>query len=302
MGLFGGGGNQARGAAERAAKGISFRPEALDVAGLGSVGVGPGGGITTQLPEEVRGIQQNLFGAASPALAAAGGLVDPAAAGAQSLFGAGGQALAQLGSFDPLTAAEQQFQRLEGILNPIRERETAGLEARLARQGILTGTAGAQRLGERQAGIERERQRGLLNQFQAAQQAQSNLANIGLSLTQGGQGISESLFGRGVQAGQAGQQLSAPLLQMLGLSADIGQARTAADIAKSTALTGFNQQQAASGGGGLGGALGGILGGAASSFLGPLGGAAGTALGGLFGGGGGGGLFGGGVDPFAGIV
>jgi len=297
MGLFGGGGNQARRAGEQAAKNISFTPQALNLAGVGSVGVNQVGdnfGLDLQLPGQVRDIQNTLFGGADPALSAAGGLVGPAAANAQSLFGAGGQALSSLGSFDPLTAASDQFKRLEGILNPIRERETAGLEARLARQGILGGTSGINRLGERSAAIERERQMALLNQFQAAQQAQGNLAGLGVGLTQAGQGIGDSLFGRGVQSAQAGQQLSGPLLQLLGQSANIGQASTAADIAKSNAITGFNQQQAGSGGGGLGGALSGLAGGALGSFLGPAGTAAGAALGGLFGDGGGGAPAGGG--------
>ncbi len=286
MGLFGGGGNQARRASEEAAKAVGFAPEALDVAGVGAVGVSPTGAVTTTLPGELRAIQQNLFGAAPAALGAAGGLVDPAAAGAERLFGAGGRALEALGTFDPLQAAQQQFESLESILNPLRERETAGLEARLARQGILTGTAGERRLGERAAAIERERQLALLNQFQAAGQEQSRLANLGIGLTGAGQDISDRLFGRGVQATQAGQQISAPLLNLLGLSTDIGQARTAGQIARANALTSFNQQQAAAGGGGLGDILGGAAGGLIGSLAGPVGTAVGARIGGgLFGGG-----------------
>ena len=298
MGLFDGG-NKANKAAEEAAKAISFAPVPIDVAGIGRVGVTPvqrgrftDFSLDLELPEEVRAIQDTLFGQSLGALGAAGGLVDPTAGAAGELLGAGRGAIGALGAFDPLEAAAAQFSALDAILDPIRARETAGLEARLARQGILTGTSGERRLAEREAGIERERQLALLNQFESAQQAQRNLADIGGALIGQGAGLGQQLFGRGLTAATGGQQLATPLLQALGLAGDLGQARTQAQIARSGAIQSFNAQQ----GGGIEDILGGALGGFASSLAGPLG----TAAAGLFTGGGGGGLAPGGTGGFGG--
>lgn len=276
MGIFGG--DDENKELQEAAQAIEFKPVGLDLAGVGGVGED----FSLTLPEEVRAIQDNLFGQSGAALDASGSLVGAQKGAGEQLFGAGADALRSLGTFDPLEAAATQFQNLESILNPIRERETAGLEARLARQGILTGTAGAQRLGERSASIERERGLSLLNQFQSAQQAQQNLANLGINLTGAGAGQRESLFGTGVGAVQAGQGVSTPLMNLLGLSMQGGEARTAAQTGRATALA--SAEAAGGGGSGLGEGLGGLVGGFAGSFLGPLGTAAGTAIGSKVGG------------------
>lgn len=290
MGIFGGGkGNQDKMGAQMARDAIKFMPKGFDLSGVGSFGVTPRGGneggfdINLTPEDRVKQLQSQLFGLSPEAIQASTSTIDPQRAAAVGALGGAEQAFGAFGSFDPLAAAGEQFSKIDELLAPGRARETAGNEARLLRQGRLDSTFGSQHMADRAAAVERER--GLLasGQLEAAQRAQSNLAQTGLNLAQGGAGLGIGLQQQGLGAAQGAQQLSAPLLQMLGLGADLGQAETAANIAKSGAFENFNAgQRAMNAGGGIGGALGGALGGIAGSFAGPLGTALGSSLGGIF--------------------
>lgn len=272
--------NLARGAAERAAKGIEFQPEALFIPGIGEVMVGPEGQISTALAPGVGAFQELLRTGATPAVTGAQALVPGQEVAGMAALAQVPGLFAGLGT-DPLALAEQRFEQLQAAVAPTREQERSALESRLLRQGRLDSTAGARELAEREAAITRQ-DVGLLNQlFQESEQALQARAGLGTQLATLGQQLGGGLFQQGFGAQQGAQQLSGPLMQLLGLSADIGGARTQADIAKAQALTNFNLAQAQTAPqGGFGGLFGSLAGGALGSFLGPVGTAAGEALGG----------------------
>lgn len=114
------------------------------------------------------------------------------------LFGRGlGMQAAQAGSgflnaanaTDPTQIAGQQFDRMQALLSPRRERARLGLESRLLRQGLLGSTAGGEQF----------RAQNEANSMQDARMAESALRE-GLQTQQG-------LFGMGMQGLQQGAGL-----------------------------------------------------------------------------------------------
>jgi len=123
----------------------------------------------------------------------------------QQLLGGGRQALGAA-EYDPYTAAETLFGRMEGILAGGRERERQGLESRLLAQGRLGSTGGLfQQQGLEQA-IEQQRAQSLNQAFGQAQQVQQGLFGRGLSGIQGAVGLQQlgqQQLSTGIQAGAA---------------------------------------------------------------------------------------------------
>ena len=275
-------------------KDINFRPEDIKLAGVGEIKSTrtKGGNFTIDATEdEQTGIFRDILqGGATGDLAAARGLSpDLARAGGQA-FDAAGKAFDSFGSFDPMTAAQERFDKLDTILGEGRERTRSGLESRLFAQGRLDSTAGSRELADLEAGFQRERAGMLDQQFGQAQTAQSNLAGIAQGLTGTGAGVQSGIFNQGLQGIGGAQQLSEPMMRLLGLGQDLGNSTVNAKVSKETLK---QSADAAEGGGGFmsgigGQILGGLATGAATAFGGPLGGmAAQPAIGGMTGGGGG---------------
>ena len=162
------------------------------------------------LSPEVQAYQQAMLGqagqyagmGADPRVAAMGGQALGAGQGflgqamQPALRGAGavGGAFGTLGqAFDPFGAAETQFQRLESILEPGRERQREAQEARLFAQGRLGATGGALEQQALEESIEASRRANLaeaLGQAQSLQQQElaraGVLGQLGLGAEQAG--------------------------------------------------------------------------------------------------------------------
>ena len=177
-------------AARIAAEAGRFAP--IDImTGLGSVTSGPEG-ITTQLSPEMLALQQQLFGL-------------------------GQQGLQQFQTFDPTQAGQLFTQRLGAAAAPIEQRQRQELENRLFKQGLLTSSGGAERMGaltEAQSQAELQRQ---LAGMQYGTQEQERLFQNALGAYQAGTGLeqlSEGLLpqyagigGRATEANQFGARL-----------------------------------------------------------------------------------------------
>ena len=118
--------------------------------------------------------------------------------------GAGAQAqdlsagfLSQAGELDPFAAAQIQFDRLDAILEPGRQRQREGTAGGLLTTGRLGGSAGNLVQAQVEGEIEAQRQGLLSEQFLGAQQVQQGLVN---------QGMQTGAFGLQQQLGM--QQLS----------------------------------------------------------------------------------------------
>lgn len=143
----------------------------------------------------------------------------------QGALGQAQQAYGALGSFDPYQAAEMQFQRLESILNPERQRQQEALQSQLYAQGRLGSTGGALSEQAYNQAVQQQQSQNLYNAFLQAQQTQQNLAGLGQGLFGtalqgiGGAGQIEqmplSTLGYGMQYGgqqQAGRQAAANMM------------------------------------------------------------------------------------------
>jgi hypothetical protein len=155
-----------------------------------------------------------LTGQASELLGQVGGA-------GQEYTQAGERALGALGTFDPYAAAEEQFNRLDAILEPGRAQTRAGTAAGLLATGRLGSTAGARTQSSVEGEIERQRQSLLGDAWGQAQATQTNLANLatglgafGLQRQQGTQQL-----GLGALTGAMG--LDSQLQAMLGLGSNI---------------------------------------------------------------------------------
>lgn len=187
-------------------------PFSVDTGGFS--GSFQGGQLTGQMSPELQRMYDQQLQQASMF----GGLVPGAGRG---LALAGNRALGQLGSFDPFAAAEEQFSRLDAILEPGRQQARAGTAAGLLSSGRLGSTAGARTQAEVEGEIERQRQSLLGEQFMGAQQTQQNLANMALGLTQGGTQQQAALQGLSQGALGGALSLDSQLQAALGLGSNV---------------------------------------------------------------------------------
>ena len=178
LGLFGA--SQAAGtmgsAAQRAAAGSQFSPYGV-TSGLGQ-GMFQGGQGSFQLDPRFQGLSNQLTDLS-------------------------GGFLSQAGQFDPNQAAQSQFQQMESILQPGRERQRKSIEGGLLSQGRLGSTGGALTQQGYEAAVEQERARNLWGAMGQAQQIQGNLLNRGIGTMQGAAGLQQ----QGIQNLQLGGQL-----------------------------------------------------------------------------------------------
>ena len=143
------------------------------------------------------------------------GMAPGAGAGA---LGLSEDILGTLGGFDPFDAAEQQFGKLDAILEPGRTQARTGTAAGLLASGRLGSTAGARTQGAVETAIEQERQALLADQFGRATDVQSQLAQTGMGL--GAFGLGQIGGFANLGAGLRGQGI-AEQLGFLGAGTDL---------------------------------------------------------------------------------
>jgi hypothetical protein len=284
---------------------LNFRLQNMGMEGIGTVGATTDaqGNQTLDIQEsEQTGIFRDILDKGAMGSLGESGDLRPGVSGlGAQATGAAGQAFGALGSFDPMTAAQERFDKLDSILQPGRERTRSGLESRMFAQGRMDSTAGSRELADLEAGFQRERAGMLDQQFGQAQGAQANLANIAQGLTGTAGGVQSGIFGQGLQGIGGSQQMSEPMMRLLGMSSDFGQQTFNAKLQKQQAMADAqaSDDAAEAAGGFMNGPMGTILGGlatgAATAFGGPLGGMAAKGLMGAMSGGGGGGGGGGGL-------
>lgn len=151
-----------------------------------------------QLQQAGRGFLTQAMQQQPSGMGAIGAGLSPVTAG-RGAFGLAAPMMERATTFDPFGAAEEQFQRMESILAPGRERAREAQEARLFAQGRLGSTGGSleqQALGEAQ---EQSRRAQLVEALGQAQGIQRQAADIGLGI--GGFGLQQQLAGQ-QRAGQ----------------------------------------------------------------------------------------------------
>lgn len=201
-------------AAEEAAAGAQFNP--YNVTGPGGRATFDGNQANVALSPEMQAYSDSL-GARAEGL-----FSNPTNGASRRATHAGNRAFAELGDFDPLAAAEGQFNKLESILEPGRDKARAGLESRLFSQGRLDSTGGAAQMGEFEAAIEQERQRNLYNSWDQAQATQTSMINNATGLSQFGFNMEGGLFDRGLQSVDAQRQLHADALRLMEMGGQLG--------------------------------------------------------------------------------
>jgi hypothetical protein len=155
----------------------------------------------------------------------------------QPYLTAGQGALSQLGSFDPFAAAEEQFGRLDAILEPGRNQARMGTAGGLLSTGRLGSTAGSRTQAEVEGEIERQRQGLLGEQFLGAQQTQQNLMQMATGLTQAGRGEQAAVQGMQTGALTNALNIDSQLQAALGLGSTVSKPEAVAQ-----SQPGFGQQ------------------------------------------------------------
>lgn len=133
--------------------------------------------LITSLSPEMYAIQNN-------ALQQAGlfsGMQAPQFQQAQQL---GSGYLDQLGTFDPMALAEQQYGLLSPIFEREQEQERKDLEAHLIAQGRLGSTGGSEQQGSLSQAQGDTRRRALYDAYNQGIAGQNHLANLGMGLSQ----------------------------------------------------------------------------------------------------------------------
>jgi hypothetical protein len=215
--------------------------------GTGSVDYDPATGITSSLSPKYQALIDELLAERK--------LSPEQQELARSATAKGAGFLEALGSTDPFDIAEKQFERMESILAPGRERSRSALESRLLRQGRLGSTGGALSQEGLETAIEQSRRAGLAEAFQQAQGVQAQQADIGQKLGAFGLTSEQEQLQRILSAISGATATEAMPLSALGPLIEFASTgKRAADVARA--------QEAASGGG-----FGEALGSGARSYL-----------------------------------
>ena len=143
-------------------------------------------------------------------------------------------------STDPLTQAETRFERLQGILNKGRDRQRTSAESRLLAQGRLGGEGGARQLEGLEEGFSNTDAR-LLDSIQGQEQGfRSQRIADALGVNEQGLNVSNNQFNRLGAVVQNQSGMNADLLKQIGLSSDLGSARTGGQLSSVEAIKGAN--------------------------------------------------------------
>lgn len=286
MGLFSSGGNQMNNASRKATKAIGFTPPDVALAGAGQVGFTTDKykgitGLNITPDQQLVDIQNQLYGSGQSQVDAGLGLTGDIAASGSQLLGAGQNALSALGSFDPAALAGERYNALQAILAPQDLTNQSANESRLLAQGRLDSTGGAAQLKAYQDSLNARNAQLADQAYSESQQAQMNLGNLGIGLSQAGAQQGSGLYQQGLQGYGAGQTAMNPLYQLLNLTTGIGSMDLSGKQAKAGAINNYNAAQAQNGGGFLSNILPAVATGVGAYFGGPAGA---SVIGGLFGG------------------
>jgi hypothetical protein len=142
--------------------------------------VGQGLGYFNQLPSAGQGALNVGAGLVGQGV----GQLSTAPSAGQTNIDRGTGFLDTASTYDPFAVAEEQFNRLDAILEPGRTSARTGTAAGLLSTGRLGSTGGARAQSEVESAIERERQMMLGDQFQIAQNVQDQMVGRGSTLTQ----------------------------------------------------------------------------------------------------------------------
>lgn len=184
--------------------------------GTGAFDAATGQATSTLSPE-----MQALFNQQTQAAAGAFGNVAGAGQQAQDLSSG---FLSQAATFDPFAAAEEQFNRLDAILEQGRTSARSGTAAGLLQTGRLGGTSGNEVQANVEAQIENQRQALLAEQFQGAQAVQSNLVQQGTNL--GAFGLQQQMGQQGIGTQSLQNALGIDAQQQAALSTGSGLTKT----------------------------------------------------------------------------
>lgn len=225
------GGNKASSAYQGAGQQIKFSPYNINT-GFGK-GMFSGKTASTELAEPYSKIVRGIM----PQLASAFQATDPriAALSGQALGAAGG-AFGALGSFDPRMAAQEQYNMLEELMAPSRQRDRESLESRLLAQGRLGSTGGGE--SERALGevFEQSRLQNALAAFGESRAQQGFLGNQAGMFGQLGAQLGELPFARSQSMLQTALGLEQLPVDLLRLGGSFGQAEANAAASRAPYL------------------------------------------------------------------
>ena len=139
-----------------------------------------------------------------------------------------GQGFLQNVQTDPFAGAQSQFEKMEAILNPSRERSRDALESRLLRQGRLGSSGGSLQQQGLESSIEESRQRGLFDALQQSQSLQQSQVGLGTQLGLFGQQQQDVGFNQAQARLGAVQGLDQQGLEYLRLGGALGGREAAA--------------------------------------------------------------------------
>lgn len=223
--------------------------------GLGSITYDKSKGITASLDPKYQALVQELLASRS--------LSPESIALGQQATQAGAGFLSAASSTDPFAMAEEQFNRLEAILQPGRERERTALEERLLSQGRLGSTGGGITEGAFQEAIEQSKRQNLYEAFGQAQGVQRQQAELAQGFGAFGISAEQAQLQRMLQAlGGATATEAMPVTTLGNYLATLSGQKQAQDIA---------QAEAEASAGGFGDILSGALSAGLSAYTGGLG-------------------------------
>lgn len=194
--------------------------------GTGSFNAGTGASTASLSPE--------LAGLFSQYLQQAGNFAAAVPSAGAETKEMGGGFLSQATTFDPFAAAEEQFARLDAILEPGRTRARTGTAAGLLSTGRLGGTAGNEIQASVEGEIERQRQSLLGSQFTAAQDVQDRLVGRGINLRSLGLTEQAQTANLGQGALSSALNIDSQLQALLGLGSNITKTAPIAPTASGT--------------------------------------------------------------------
>lgn len=178
---------------------------------------------------------------------------------------AGAGFLGALKAYDPFAATEEQFSRLEAILEPGRQRQRTSLQENLLRTGRLGSTGGGVSEQSLESAIEESRRANLAGAFESAMGAQSQLANLGTGLGAFGGSVEDQQFQRMLQGLGTATSLEAMPFELSQLGTSLSGQRSQHELERA-------KQQ------GSGDFLGGLASSALAAYTGGLGNVALAAL------------------------
>lgn len=204
----------------------AYRPYST-TSGVGDVNVS-GNTVDISLDPRYQAIVDSLIGGFADS-------VQPGLSAEQLALGAGATRagagfMSALQETDPFALAEQQFGRMEAILEPGRNRTRQASEARLLQQGRLDSTGGARTTAALEEGIEQSRRANLVEAFGQAQGVQRQQADLATGLGAFGGGIEDQQLQRLLQSLGSATAVEALPAEMANVAANLSGQRSAHEL------------------------------------------------------------------------